>query len=180
MVFGNKKAAQKELRGKIEGILSLLEGISPYHEAADGNLDDAGEDMPDAGPRASIDTLRNAMGQVQQGLVEMTSAHEHLLLEYEEFVKNCQDKVDLAQDAKYQLASDFFSFVVAESAKNRKKAELLGQDLGKVSDDFEKQLQATPNVADMSAGVEEVRQALLGLASFLSVDMTGPSEVSGG
>jgi len=181
MVFGSKKAAQRELRGKIEGILSILEEMAPDSEATDGSSEDAGEDGQTAGPSGPMDALRNALGQVRQGLVEMTSAHEHLLSEYEGFVGNCQGKDDLAQDAKYQLASDFFSFLVAESAKNRKKAELLGQDLSNLSEDLEKQLKAVADItagggAGMSEGVEKVRQALMDLASFLSVDMTGPSE----
>ena len=186
MVFGSgKKAAQRELRGKIEGILSILEEMTTGSEAAEGSSEDADEDAQTAGTSASIDALKKALGQVRQGLAEMNSAHEHLLSEYEEFVGNCQGKDDLAQDARYQLASDFFSFLVAESAKNRKKAELLGQDLSKLSEDFEKQLQVVADVsaggdAGMSEGVDKVRVALMDLASFLSVDVTGPSEGSSG
>ena len=74
---------------------------------------------------------------------------------------------------------------MAESAKNRKKAELLGQDLNKLSEDLEKQLKVVADItagggASMSEGVEKVRLALMDLASFLSVDMTGPSERSSG
>jgi len=180
MVFGSsKKATQRELRGKIEGILSIVEEMTPSGEArGEGDASKGGQAV---GPSASMNALKKALEEMQQRTTEMVSAQQQLHSEYEEFVEGCQGKDELSEGGRYQLASDFFSYLVAESAKGRKAAEALGHGFAKLSEGLDKYAQAAKSTyglpsGDISECVDKARQALMDLASFLSVDVSGPSE----
>ncbi len=182
MIFGGgKKASQRELRGKIEGILSILEEMAPGGEARDESAGDAGADGQAVDTSASMAPLKKIIEDMQRRTTEMGSAQQGLQSEYKEFVEGCQSKEELSAGGRYQLASDFFSYLVAESAKGRKAVEALGHDFAKLSENLDKYVESAksgPGVpsGDISERVDRLRQAVMDLASFLSVDVTGPSE----
>ncbi len=182
MIFGGgKKASQKELRGKIEGILSILEEMAPGGEAPKESAGDAGTDGQAVNTWASMAPLKKMIEDMQRRTTEMGSAQQGLQSEYKKFVDDCQGRDDLSAGSRYQLASDFFSFLVAESAKGRKAVESLGHDFAKLFEGLDKYAESAksgPGVSsgDISERVDRLRQAVMELASFLSVDVTGPSE----
>ncbi|MBN1593365.1 MAG: hypothetical protein JW941_09005 [Candidatus Coatesbacteria bacterium] len=171
---------QRELRAKLEGILSILDGLAParVHEEKDSATEGRDEAVPE-NLGESLSALK-LLGDSRQTLNEMGSACDRLLSEYEEFVGNCQDDDKLTKDEKYQMAADFFSFLVGESAKNHKKAGLVEKDLGKISELLRGQGESTGREfdakPDIAKEVKKARQAVMELAAYLSVDMTGPSD----
>ena len=182
MVFGSsKKATQRELRGKIERILSILEEMTPSGEARNEGAGDASKGGQAVDPLVSMDALKKALEEMHQRTTEMVSAQQRVHSEYEEFVEGCQGKDDLSEGGRYQLASDFFSYLVAESAKGRKAAEALGHGFAKLSESLDQYGQSAKSTyglpgGDIAKRVDKARQALIDLASFLSVDVSGPSE----
>ncbi|MBN2208584.1 MAG: hypothetical protein JW759_04745 [Candidatus Coatesbacteria bacterium] len=182
MIFGSgKKAAQKELRDRIEGILSILGEMAPGGEAkkegtADGSSVGQAADTP-----ALMASLGEMLEQMRQRTTEMVSAQQRLQSEYKEFVKGCEGKDDLTTGGRYQLASEFFSYLVAEGARSRKAAESLGRDFAKLSEGlvtYSESQKGTTGIpgGEISEYVRKLREALLDLASSLSVDITGQSQ----
>jgi len=174
MIFGSgKKASQKELRGRIESILSILGDMTPGGEAKEEGAGDGSSVGQPADTSASMASLREILEQMRQRAAEMISAQQRLQSEYKEFVEGCQGKDDLSTPSRYQLASDFFSYLVAESAKSRKAAEAQGRDLAKLSEGLVTYSEAQKGTSGLPGGeiskyIHKVRQALLDLASSLS------------
>ena len=174
MIFGSgKKAAQKELKGRIESILSILGEMAPGGEAKEVVAGDGSSGGQAVGPSASMASLREMLEQMRQRAAEMISAQQRLQSEYKSFVESCQGKDDLSTGGRYQLASDFFSYLVAESAKSRKAAESLARDFAKLSEGLVKYSEAQKGTSGLPGGeiseyVHKLRQALLDLASSLS------------
>ena len=177
MVFrSGKKAQAKALKDKLEGIFSLLGSLTSGSEVSGKTGEDA-KGAEDDSASAAVSSLKESIGQMRQRTADIASSQQGLLGEYEEFVEKCEGIDDLSRDGRYQLASDFFSFVVAESAKNRKAADALQEDLAGLWEELDKlaspmQSSALAAGADASNDIEKVRRALLDLASFLSVDIT--------
>ena len=182
MIFGSgKKAAQKELRGRIESILSILGEMTPRGEAPEECAAGGSSVGQAVDPSASMASLREMLEQMRQRAAEMISAQQRLQSEYKEFVEGCQSKDDLSTPSRYQLASDFFSYLVAESAKSRKAAEAQVRDFAKLSEGLVEYGEAQKGTTGVPGGeiseyIHKLRQALLDLASSLSVDLTEPSD----
>jgi len=184
MVFGSGKRAQaRELKGKVEGILSLLDSLAAGSEVS-GKTGENAKGAEGESVLATVNSLKDSIGQMMQLMAEISSLQQGLLGEYEKFVERCEGIDDLSRDGRYQLASDFFSFVVAKNAKNRNAADALQQDLAGLSEELDKlaspmQSRALVAGAGVSNDVEKIRQAVSDLASFLSVDIAEPSSKSG-
>lgn len=182
MVFGSsKKATQKELRGKIEGILSILKEMTPSDEARQEGAGDVSKGGQALDFSDSTNALKKTVDEIEKRTTAMVAAQERLHSEYKKFVDDCQPKDDLSEGGRYQLASDFFSYLVAESAKGRKEAESLGHDFAKLSENLDKFVNEAEGTSgapggDIAQFVDKARQALVDLASFLSVELTEPSE----
>ena len=174
MIFGSgKKASQKELRGRIESILSILDEMAPGGEAKEVGAGDGSSAGQAVDSSASMASLREMLEQMRQRATEMVLAQQQLQSEYKEFVESCQGKDDLSTGSRYQLASDFFSYIVAESAKSRKAAEAQVRDFAKLSEGLVTYSEAQKGTSGVPGGgiseyVHKLRQALLDLASSLS------------
>ena len=181
MVFRSSKRAQaRELKGKVEAILSLLDSLASGEDVS-GQTGQNAKSAEGESALATVDSLKDSIGQMLERMAEITSSQQELLGEYEKFVEKCEDIDDLSRDARYQLASDFFSFVVARNAKNRKALEALQQDLAGLPEKLDKLISpALPSapLADISNNVEKIRRAVSDLASFLSVDIVEASSAS--
>lgn len=182
MVFGSGKRAQaRELKGKVEGILSLLDSLASGSEVS-GKTGENAKGAEGESALAAVNSLKNSIGQMTQRMADINSSQQGLLGEYEKFVEKCEGIDDLSRDGRYQLASDFFSFVVAENAKNRKAIEALREDadeLNEVAGKLQLPIEETAERKHIVGKLEEIRKEILDIASLLSVDIGASSSDSG-
>ena len=90
MVFGGGKRTQaKELKAKLEEILSLLDALPADQAAGDG---EGPEEAPEK--KAALDQASEAVQAVTQRINELASAHQQLTDQYAEFVRGAQGLQD--------------------------------------------------------------------------------------
>ncbi|MBN2207995.1 MAG: hypothetical protein JW759_01680 [Candidatus Coatesbacteria bacterium] len=182
MIFGGgKKALGKEIQSSVEGILLQLDKMAEDTGAT--------AESPKAELSPSVSTLQDATQIMSQRLSDLVNDHGRIASEYEEFVRSCESTDDLSQGIRYQLASDFFSYVVAENDRNRKAIEALAQDFATLTEEL---AELAAKVRDSSGDsaeasrtalvkehTEKLKESVRGLAEQLSIDLKPPAQQEG-
>jgi len=185
MLFG-RKALEKELRAKTEELLAAasdaLGGLSEAQQEQTGPAA-AGQELEEL--ISSFKAIKDAVEIMRQRENQLASSKQRLLEEYREFVEKSKARDDLSQGQRYQVASDFFSYLVAETAKQRTAVEAMRQDLQRLEDDLtrietlavslfgpEGRALQEPTVKIPTKSAENLKQALRQLAKLVSIDVS--------
>ncbi|MCD6328146.1 hypothetical protein J7M28_11430 [bacterium] len=178
----SKKASSKEAERKFREILSLLDDANS--SIGDNSNPPEGEDVEERLREitSSLSALRDAMQIMGQRASDLVSRHERVFDEYKGFVESSQSKNDLPKGKRYQIASDFFSYVVSECGKQWQVAELLESDLLGCSEELDRIDQTVAETSATSAqkappsdssakNVKRLMDAVKELAGLLSIDI---------
>ena len=193
MLFG-RKALEKELRAKTEELLAAasdaLGGLSEAQQEQTG-LAAAGQELEEL--ISSFKAIKDAVEIMRQRENQLASSKQRVLEEYREFVEKSKARDDLSQGQRYQVASDFFSYLVAETAKQRTAVEAMRQDLQRLQDDLtrietlavslfgpEGRALQEPTVKIPTKSAENLKQALRQLAKLVSIDVSSIGQAEAG